>query len=48
VFRRLEGIDTIGICHYYQKSWLDTASGNFINEQQADSLLFKWGLSYKK
>ncbi len=40
--RELKGIDTIGLCHFYQASLAD--SGTFLIKEQSDSILRSWKL----
>ena len=42
IFKPLKGIDTLGICRFYQKSLSD--SGIFFKRDQSDSLLKNWHL----
>jgi hypothetical protein len=42
IFKKVKGIDTIGICRVYQKNLSD--SGIFLLKEQSDSILRKWHL----
>ncbi len=45
-FRKVRGIDTTGVCYWYEKSSADT--GRFISPSEARVLLSLWGLNEQR